>query len=142
MSIPAMLHVNSSQNGCFFIDPFQHVYLSCCRDHHLHDLYLPARSGEVFSGRSKISNPTRGQTFMIPLPTQLTQRQAIQHLFSNNTWGMLPPPSDIEDLPEDSLEYAIVKQWGTPNLYTALTLFIIIRVSVYGLLLSTLPRVP
>lgn len=64
-----------------------------------------------------------------PLPlSQLTQRGALEQLFSNRTWGRLPSPSEIQYLPSDSEDYQIVRQWGTPNIYVTLLLYICVQV--------------
>ena len=63
---------------------------------------------------------------------ELTQHAAINHLFSNVTWSTLPPPHEaFQDLPEDSDEYQIVRQWGQPNIFVTLLLFSALRVSQY-----------
>jgi chloride channel 2 len=59
---------------------------------------------------------------------ELTQHAAINHLFSNVTWSTLPPPHEaFQDLPEDSDEYQIVRQWGQPNIFVTLLLFSALR---------------
>lgn len=61
---------------------------------------------------------------------ELSQHQAIQTLFSNNTWGQLP--DDYRQLPIDSSDYVIVRQWGAPNIWVSLILFMFVRVSLVG----------
>jgi len=58
---------------------------------------------------------------------ELTQRGALEQLFSNRTWGRLPSPSEIQYLPSDSEDYQIVRQWGTPNIYVTLLLYICVQ---------------
>ena len=65
-------------------------------------------------------------------PFQLTQHGAINQLFSNVTWTNLPPADEaFQDLPEDSEEYQIVRQWGQPSIFVSLILFSALHVSMY-----------
>lgn len=59
---------------------------------------------------------------------ELTQQESIQQLFSNKTWSLLPF-NEVDELPIDSEDYQIVRQWGYPNIWVSLILFIIFRVS-------------
>ena len=63
---------------------------------------------------------------------ELTQHEAIQLLFSNQTWGMLPSPSEIDQLPVASEDYMLVRHWGSPNIWVSLMLFMLVRVSGCG----------
>ena len=60
---------------------------------------------------------------------ELTQHQAIEQLFSNRTWSTLPSRDEIDELPVDSEDYQILKQWGLPNIWVSLILFMVVRVS-------------
>ena len=59
---------------------------------------------------------------------ELSQRDTISQLFSNVTWVNLPDPSEINELPIGSDDYQLVRQWGNPNIWVSLILFIIVRV--------------
>lgn len=59
---------------------------------------------------------------------ELSQRETINQLFSNMTWVNLPDPSQIKELPVLSEDYQLVRQWGNPNIWVSLILFIIVRV--------------
>ena len=73
---------------------------------------------------------------LFPYP-QLTQHMAIEQLFSNVTWTNLPPADlAFQELPEDSEEYQIVRQWGQPNIFVTLILYFIVHVSWCVLWLS------
>ena len=62
--------------------------------------------------------------------SQLTQHGAINQLFSNVTWTTLPSADEaFQDLPEDSEEYQIVRQWGQPSIFVSLLLFSALHVS-------------
>lgn len=60
---------------------------------------------------------------------ELTQHQAVEQLFSNRTWTSLPSRDEIDDLPVDSEDYKILIQWGLPNIWVSLLLFMVVRVS-------------
>ena len=59
---------------------------------------------------------------------ELSQRATISQLFSNVTWVNLPDPSEIDELPVGSNDYQLVRQWGNPNIWVSLILFVIVRV--------------
>ena len=59
---------------------------------------------------------------------ELSQRDTISQLFSNVTWVNLPDPSEIDELPVGSDDYQLVRQWGNPNIWISLILFVVIRV--------------
>ena len=59
---------------------------------------------------------------------ELSQRDTISQLFSNVTWVNLPDPSEIDELPVGSDDYQLVRQWGNPNIWVSLILFVIVRV--------------
>ncbi len=61
---------------------------------------------------------------------ELTQQESIGQLFSNKTWILLPF-TEANELPLDSEDYQIVKQWGSPSIWVSLSLFIVFRVSEY-----------
>lgn len=63
------------------------------------------------------------------LAGELSQRQSINQLFSNVTWVNLPDPSQLKELPVGSNDYQLIRQWGNPNIWVSLILFIIVRVS-------------
>ena len=63
----------------------------------------------------------------------LSQQEATVQLFSNQTWVKLPSPSEIDELPQASSDYLLVRNWGMPNIWVSLILFMIIRVSGRGL---------
>jgi chloride channel 2 len=62
---------------------------------------------------------------------ELSQRNTISQLFSNMTWVNLPDPSEIDELPVGSDDYQLVRQWGNPNIWVSLILFVIVRVSEF-----------
>ncbi|XP_064385075.1 chloride channel protein 2-like [Halichondria panicea] len=57
---------------------------------------------------------------------ELTQQESIGQLFSNKTWILLPF-TEANELPLDSEDYQIVKQWGSPSIWVSLSLFIVFR---------------
>ena len=59
---------------------------------------------------------------------ELSQRETISQLFSNVTWVNLPDPSEIDELPVGSNDYKLVRQWGNPNIWVSLILFVFVRV--------------
>ena len=65
---------------------------------------------------------------------ELSQHQAIEALFSNQTWGNLPNVSEIDQLPLASTDYMLVRHWGSPNIWVSLILFMVIRVSEGGIM--------
>lgn len=70
---------------------------------------------------------------------ELSQRGAIDQLFSNLTWSRdLPTPGEIEDVPEDSEAFQLARQWSTPNIYFTLLLFIFVRF-IFSVLANSLP---
>lgn len=86
-----------------------------------HIFILPALVAIVFS--TLTFRPALGQ-FMAG---ELSQREAIQQLFSNQTWVRLPSPSLIEELPIESPDRLLVRNWGSPNIWVSLILFMIVR---------------
>lgn len=68
---------------------------------------------------------------------ELSQRGTINQLFSNMTWVNLPNPSEIDDLPVGSNDYQLVRQWGNPNIWVSLILFIFVRVRCNIVLVNT-----
>lgn len=64
---------------------------------------------------------------------ELSQRDAIQLLFSNQTWTSLPSSAEINDLPVTSIDHQLVYNWGVPNIWVSLVLFMSVRVSGKGL---------
>lgn len=59
---------------------------------------------------------------------ELSQHESVEQLFSNKTWSLLPF-NEVDELPLDSEDYRIVRQWGAPNIWVSLLLFIVFRVS-------------
>jgi chloride channel 2 len=63
---------------------------------------------------------------------ELSQRDAIQELFSNLTWVKLPSPDVLDELPLESTDRNLITHWGVPNVWVTLILFMIVRVSGRG----------
>ena len=63
---------------------------------------------------------------------ELSQHQAILQLFSNRTWVELMNLSDLSELPVESTEHMLLRNWGIPNIWVSLLLFMIVRVSGRG----------
>jgi chloride channel 2 len=71
------------------------------------------------------------------LAGEVTQRESIDHFFSNLTWRTI---KDIELLNEDSVEFSIASAWGSPSfmIFVTLILFLITRF-IFTALANTLP---
>ncbi|XP_019861546.1 PREDICTED: chloride channel protein 2-like [Amphimedon queenslandica] len=56
---------------------------------------------------------------------QLTQKTALEQLFSNFTWWRIR--DDRFDLPDDSIQRQVLDQWGNTSIFASLTLFILFK---------------
>ncbi len=63
---------------------------------------------------------------------ELSQHEAILQLFSNRTWVKLMNSSNLDELPVESTEHLLLRNWGIPNIWVSLLLFMVVRVSQGG----------
>lgn len=58
---------------------------------------------------------------------QLTQRQALEQLFTNFTWWRIGDV-DRTRYPDDSIQRMVLDQWGNTSIFFSLALFILFKV--------------
>uniref|UniRef100_A0A1X7VM85 Chloride channel protein n=1 Tax=Amphimedon queenslandica TaxID=400682 RepID=A0A1X7VM85_AMPQE len=63
--------------------------------------------------------------FAAPIGGTLTQKTALEQLFSNFTWWRIR--DDRFDLPDDSIQRQVLDQWGNTSIFASLTLFILFK---------------